>query len=439
MGDGGVGSSEYHNITLIHPLGLLMTLILGLVLILAPRRYAIAPMVFLACLIPSAQRLVIMGADFNLLRILVLFAWFRLLARNEFEGFVWNRLDGFLVSWMVGGSVIYVLGDGTFSAVVNRCGWMFDGFGMYFFFRCVLREWRDYQFLAQVFIWVSFVVALAFLIERATGRNMFATFGGVPSVTLVRDGRLRCQGAFPHSILAGCFWVGAMPWILAQVARGRKWMGWSGFLAGLFVVVNCASSTPVLAFCFMVLSMGMYAARGHLQPIRWSFFALMVLLHFIMAQPIWHLIARVNVVGGSTGWHRYKVMDATIHNFSEWWLLGEKNPMEWGVWEMRDITNQYILEALRGGLLALVCFVGMIVVAFGIVGRALKACRDKSPEHILVWSIGTSLFVHVCIFFGVSYFGQIIMIWYLTLAMIGSLPVVLSMTPGYDKGGTVPC
>jgi hypothetical protein len=117
-------------------------------------------------------------------------------------------------------------------------------------------------------------------------------------------------------------------------------------------------------------------------------------------------------------------MDATINNFSKWWLLGEMNPMSWGVWEMRDITSQYILEALRGGLLSLVCFIVMIGVGFGIVGKALRACEGLALQRVLVWSIGTSLFVHVCIFFAVSYFGQIIMLWYLTLAMIGSLPTV---------------
>lgn len=422
MDENVVGAAEWHNTTTIHPLGLTVTLALGLLLVILPRRYAIAPMVLLACFVPSAQRLVVMGADFDLLRILVLFAWLRLTLRNEFHGFVWNRLDAMVVAWKISGTLIYTLAYGTQSAFINRCGWMFDGFGMYFFFRCTLREWKDFNFLIRTFVLVSISVAVAFCAERMTGRNIFSIFGGVPDVTVVREGKLRCQGAYSHAILAGCFWVGTMPWMVANFVGGGKWLSVFGIAAGLIVVINCASSTPILAFCFMLLGMLLYFARNQLRIIRWSFLLLLVGLHLIMTKPVWHLLARVNVVGGSTGWHRYRIMDATINNFSQWWLLGEKSPGSWGVWEMRDITNQYILEALRGGLLSLICFVVMIGVAFGLLGKSLQSCRYDTSKYVLVWSIGTSLFVHVCIFFSVSYFGQIILMWYLTLAMIGSLP-----------------
>jgi hypothetical protein len=421
-----VGVAEWHNRTTIHPIGLIATLTLGVILLIAPRRYAIAPLVVLACFVPSSQRLVVLGADFDLLRILVLFAWTRLIVRNGFQGFVWNRLDAMVVAWKISGVLVFTVAYGTQSAFINRCGWMFDGFGMYFFFRCMLRNWEDIDFLIRAFVLISFPVAIAFYVEHSTGRNIFSVFGGVPELTKVRDGRLRCQGAYSHAILAGCFWAIAMPWMMAQVVNGRKWLGGAGLGAAMVVVVNCASSTPVLAVCFALLGAVLYFFRNQVRVIRWSFLLLLVVLHSIMEAPVWHLLARVNVVGGSTGWHRYRIMDATINNFSKWWLLGEKNPMSWGVREMMDVTNQYILEALRGGLLSLVFFVAMISFAFGLVGKSLQLCRDNTSNRVLVWSIGTSLFVHVCIFFAVSYFGQINMMWYLTLAMAGSLPQIMA-------------
>ncbi|MEQ1831111.1 MAG: hypothetical protein ABL921_34515 [Pirellula sp.] len=422
MDNSGVGVTAWQNHTTIHPVGLIATLLLGSFLVVGPRRYAIVPMLLMACLIPTAQRLMLMGADFTLLRILVLFAWFRLLIRNEFHGFVWNRLDSLVVAWSVSGTIIYTASYGTQSALVYRCGVMFDTVGMYFFFRCILREWADFEFLIRAFILTSFPVAMAFIVERATGRNIFAVFGGVAPITWVRDGKLRCQGAYSHPILAGCFWVIPIPWIISEVAAGRKYLGVAGVGAALVVVLNCASSTPLLGVGFMILGMLLYFVRAHLRALRWSFLLLLVLLHLSMQKPVWHLLARVDLVGGSTGWHRYKIMDAAINNFSEWWLLGETNPMSWGVWQMRDITNQYIIEALRGGLLTLVCFIAMISVAFGLVGSSLRSCEGLSSRRVLVWSTGAALFSHVCIFFSVSYFGQIEMLWYLTLGMIGSLP-----------------
>ncbi len=425
------GFADYYGQTRLHPIGLIAVLTLGVGVVLLPRRFAISPLILMASFIPSAQRLVISGLDFDLMRILVLFAWARLLLRNELKGFIWNRLDSLMVAWMVSGTLVYTLQQGTSNGFINRCGWMFVGLGMYLFFRCVLRNWEDFERLVMAFIVVSIPVAVAIAIEWTTGRNAFSIFGGVPEITQVREGRLRCQGAFTHAILAGCFWASVMPWIAAFLVDRRRWFAVVGLLASLFIVVASSSSTPVMAVIFGAAGMAFYPLRSHLRPIRYGFFAILVVLHFIMKGPVWSLIARISAVAGSTGWHRYSIMDATVHNFSKWWLLGEPDPMSWGVWEMRDITNQYVLEGLRGGLLTLVLFIAGISTAFTMVGKALRQVETQPQERLLVFTVGVSLFIHVWSYFGVSYFGQILMLWYLTMAIIGSLPGIVDGVRGH--------
>jgi len=415
------GFGDFYGRTVIHPLGLTAVFVLGIALVLLPRRWAFLPMLILACFIPSAQRIIVAGADFNLLRILILFGWVRIVLRNEMKGLVWNRLDFLLIAWMVSGSIIYTIQYGTSSALVNRLGWMFDGFGMYFLFRCVIRSWEDLEQVAWSFVLVSLPVAVAFLIEWSTGRNAFAIFGGVPAITNVREGRLRCQGAFSHAILAGSFWVSVMPFMMALWFKGRRWLVVSGLAAAFVITFTCASSTPVLALGFVVLGMALYPFRHQLSYIRWSIVGVLVFLHFIMAKPIWHLLARVSAVGGSTGWHRYMIIDATINNWDEWVLLGEPNPMSWGVWQMRDITNQYILEGLRGGLLALALFVATLWTGFRMIGSAIRQYESDKPRQVFVWCVGVALFTHAGVFIAVSYFGQIIMLLYLTLALAASV------------------
>lgn len=415
------GFGDYYNQTVLHPVGLVAVLVMGIAVVLLPRRFAVFPIIIIACFIPSAQRLVISGLDFDLLRILVLFAWGRLLLRNGFRGFEWNKLDTLVVAWMASGTVIFTLQYGTAVAFINRCGWMFIGLGMYFYFRCVLRDWEDLDRLFLAFILVCIPVGGAFLIESGTGRNFFSIFGGVPEFTMVREGRLRCQGAFSHPILAGCFWASVMPWMAVFYAKRRFFLATAGLTASGLIIVACASSTPVMSALCVVIGMALYPLHHQLRVIRWAFFSSLVVLHFVMNHPVWHLMCRVDISGGSTGWHRYKILDTTINNLSDWWLLGEPDPMRWGVWQMRDLTNQYVLEGLQGGLLTLLLFVSGIVVAFGIVGDAMRKLKDKTYEHFLVFCVGVSLFVHVWTFFGVSYFGQILMLWYLNLAIIGSL------------------
>ena len=57
---------------------------------------------------------------------------------------------------------------------------------------------------------------------------------------------------------------------------------------------------------------------------RWAFFGTLLLLHLAMNNPVWHLLARVNVVGGSTGWHRYHLIDKAIEHL-EWWVPSAHN------------------------------------------------------------------------------------------------------------------
>ena len=150
-----------------------------------------------------------------------------------------------------------------------------------------------------------------------------------------------------------------------------------------------------------------------------------------MNNPVWHLLARVNLFGSSQGWYRFKLIDQFINHFGDWWLVGSDNYSAWFLWGLEDLTNQYVLEGVRGGLLTLLLFLAVIMLAFWGIGRARQHLEgDLDPDRlwqpgasarvVLTWGLGASLVVHCVSFFGVSYFGQVVMLWYMTLGMIGS-------------------
>ena len=68
----GFGQRAYDNVTTLHPLAMLATVILGIATILLPRRWSAVPLVILACFFSPAQRLVVATLDFSLIRLLVL-------------------------------------------------------------------------------------------------------------------------------------------------------------------------------------------------------------------------------------------------------------------------------------------------------------------------------------------------------------------------------
>jgi hypothetical protein len=165
---------------------------------------------------------------------------------------------------------------------------------------------------------------------------------------------------------------------------------------------------------------GMFFLRRRMRLVRWAFVLTLVCLHMVMQSPVWHLISRVSAVGGSTGWHRFNLINQAISRIGEWWLLGTPSTAHWGQ-GLKDVTNQYILEGVRGGFLTLCLFVIMIAIAFREVGK-LWRLQSRNPYCLaLSWAMGVSLFVHCMNFIGVSYFGQIHIAWFLILAMIGSI------------------
>jgi len=75
--------------------------------------------------------------------------------------------------------------------------------GLYCLFRMQIRQWDDTARIVEMFALCSLVMAVFVGAEWATGKNPFAALGTVE--TAVREGRYRCQGSYPHSIILDCF------------------------------------------------------------------------------------------------------------------------------------------------------------------------------------------------------------------------------------------
>ncbi len=424
-----VGNLSYANQTTVHPLGLSAVIVLGLCVLFLPRRWSVLPFLAMACFVSSAQRIVIIGLDFDFLRIMVLFGAVRLILRKEHLDFAWVSLDTVVALWAVSSMLFYVIQVRTFSAFVNRLGFGFDAFGMYFVFRCLIRDWEDVDAMVFGMLLISIPVAMFFVLENRTGHNLFAVFGGVPAITDVRAGRLRCQGAFAHAILGGCFWALLMPLFAARwwkSANDRLWAV-TGLVTSSVIVVCCASSTPVFAVMAALIGGLFFFLRRYMRLVRWGVLLTLIALHMVMNAPVWHLISRVSAAGGSTGWHRYNLISQAIMNFGDWWFSGCSGytVLSWGIYR-GDVTNQYILEGVSGGIATLCLFIAVIVVAFREIG-CLWRSQIRNPYRVaLSWAMGISLFVHCTNFIGVSYFGQIRILWYLLLAVIGSMSFKLN-------------
>ena len=181
-----------------------------------------------------------------MLRILIVAYFARVMIRGEFRSIGWNRLDTAMLLWSICGTAVTTLAHGSLEVLVNRLGWSFDMLGIYFVGRFLIRSWSDVKFVASALAVLSLPVAILFAVEWATAYNIFSIFGGVPAETVVRAGRLRCQGAFAHPILAGTFWAAALP-LIWTLRKDKNFLMRLGTIGCLFIVAACSSSTPILS------------------------------------------------------------------------------------------------------------------------------------------------------------------------------------------------
>ncbi len=421
----GFGTREFFNQTTVHPVGLAVLGSLSLATMLVHRRYVLLPLLMLACVVPQGQRVVVAGLDFNFIRVLLLVGISRVLLLSEWTELRPKALDKIVVAWTMIGAIGYTLQVGAMHAVIYRAGLAFDILGMYFMCRVVFRDWRDVDRATTCFALMACVSFFFFMIEKRTGRNPFAIMGGVPTFTGMREGKLRAQGPFVHAILAGCFWSVLLPMVAAKVLRKDRFqvaLGIVGSIAIISIVLFSASSTPLIVLGCNGLGAIMYFYRRHMRLVRWVAGLGIFSLHLYMNHPVWHLIASIDIVGGSTGWHRYKLIQCSIDNFHEWWLCGIPSTAHWGYF-MFDVTNQYVLEGIRAGIVAVLAFVWVLVYAYKNVGETWPAV-DRNPYlSLLSWSFGVSIFSHMNVFLAVSisHSGQSLLALLFVLAGIGAM------------------
>ena len=155
---------------------------------------------------------------------------------------------------------------------------------------------------------------------------------------------------------------------------------------------------------------------------------MLVVLNFIMNDPVYYLLARIDLTGKSTGWHRAALIDAAVKHLNEWWFAGTDYTRHWmptGVYwtqDHTDITNHYLKMGVWGGLPLMIAFIVVMASAFTSVGKALDLSRNEPLKHQFhIWVLGVIFFGHAVSFISVSYFDQTIVFFYLSLAVIGSV------------------
>jgi len=395
-------------------------------LLLLPRRWAFVPLLAGACYMTLGQEIAMGPFHFTVIRMLVAAGVVRIMVRGERWAGRMNALDRLMLVWAAWAVVSSIFHTDPSAALIYRLGLVYDSCGIYFLLRTFCQSLNDVVRLCSVTALLLIPIAVEMINEQLTNHNLFSALGGVWEPQ-IREGRIRSQGPFAHAILAGTVGAVSLPIIIGLRQWQRK-RATIGIVACCIIVFTSASSGPMTSVLMAVGALFMWRWRYQMRLFKWLVLFIYIGLDLVMKAPPYYLIARFDLAGGSTGWHRARLIESSIEHLSEWWLAGTDYTRHWmptGVsWnpDHTDITNHYLLFGVIGGLPLMLLFIAVLARGFSFVGQTLRQDSSLSPQTgFMVWALGASLFAHTMSFISVSYFDQSFVFIYLTLAAISSV------------------
>jgi hypothetical protein len=417
--------------TLLHPFVAAQMVIAIILILCLPRKYAIVPLILATFTISLGQVVVLAGIHFTVLRILILAGLIRRAASSQanFAG-GFNTIDHLVTLWALSSLIVISLQWMDTQALIKSLGDFLDLLGGYYVVRFLIRDVEDVKRAIKSLGAVSMLMSICMINEQITHQNVFGLLGQ-EIIPQIRDGKLRSQGAFEVYIDAGEFGAVMVPllvWLWSdKKSRVVTCLGLGGAIT---MMLTCNASTPLLALAGGILGLCLWRFRQKMRIFRWAIVLTLVALHLVMNGPVWSLIARIDLTGSSSGYHRYYLVDNCIRHFSDWWFLGYKNFGSWG-WDMWDLSDQYVAVCLTGGLITFIIFIVLLSRSFGRLGtarRRLAAAGNRKHEWFC-WCLGCALVGHVVGWFGCSYMAKMQMTLSVLLALISIAILEASRPP----------
>lgn len=420
------------------PIALVITCLLILAQFFLPRRIGFLPLLIAACHMGNVE---VIG-NFTAIRLLIAAG----LARAVLGGFLqWsprNRLDQLFLLFALA-TVVSSIGHSSAASnpFVYRAGVAFNIFGSYLYARAYLN---GPDALRRYALWLPIVLiplAIFMTAEQRTGRNAYVALGSRKEVSNVRDGRNRAQGPFGHAILAGTAGASALPMmIFLWQRRRRRARALAGLAACTVITLACASSSPFGTFAAALGVTAFWRWRSRLRFVLTAGALGLLLLHLVMKQPVWYLMARIDLAGGSTGWHRARLIDSGLAHLNEWWLAGTDYTRHWmatGVsWSSDhvDLTNYFLHLGVIGGLPLVLILFAIIYKSLRMLLRKIAALRNVEDDtDFLLWCVGATIVAHSITFISISYFDQMFVLFYF---MVGAVPGLVAAKVGRKSSTT---
>lgn len=400
------------------------------------RKWAPVPLLLGCTYMTFGQGIEIGGISLPVYRLLLIVGVLRTLMKGETLPGGLNVIDKMMIAW--GAWVIFAsfFHDMTRAGPVTAAGEVFNVALPYFLIRIWCTDLKEIGEVVVIIALLMVPIMFEMALEKATGKNLFSVFGRVPENTIMREGKLRAQGPFLHPILAGTVGATCIP-LFIGILKQHRTIAMIGIVAGVVITFASASSGPVMSLLVATFAMIMWRWKTWVRPMRYGAVLMYIVLMFTMKKPPYFLISKIDLSGGSTGWHRSFLIQQTIAFLDEWWLFGTDRTRHWMPFQgigsdpnHTDITNYYIGFGVTGGLPAMILVIFMMACAFKWVGKVHDERIANHPDQsFMIWCVGATLFAHAVNSLSVAYFDQSMLYFWLSVAVISSTYSVVRMNP----------
>jgi hypothetical protein len=406
--------------TILDPL-VAVAMLIAIVLILSlPRSKAISPFLLAFFTIPIGQVIVLAGIHLTMHQILILTVLAKMVAfrgsssEGKFAG-GFNGLDKVVVLWTLSTLVVFYFEFLETQVLIKALGDLVINLGGYLALRFLISDRETLRRSAKVMATVCIIQGVCMGSELFTYHNVFGAMGG--HTPTIREGHVRAEGSM-GTLHAGAFAGVLIPVFLWLWTEGKSRTAAATGIAGATAMVLAShASTAWLAYGGSLVGLSFWPLRRQMRLVRYGIAALLVGLHLTMNGPVWSLIEKIDLTGGSSSYHRYMLVDNCIRHFTDWWLLGCKNYGDWG-FDMWDLCNQFVVCALTGGLVTLVLFMAIYKRGFGALGTARKQVGGDRGQEWFLWCLGSALFAIIVASFGINYMVHLMMCFFVVVVFI---------------------
>ena len=421
---------------------LIIALILSVLVIALRPKYALVTYIVGLLWYPSFLAVSIGTIDILVGRFVVAVLLLRCLFDDRIRSkFTWCRLDTLVTLSMVVyvGAYFITQVDSLSVTIEGRGGFLMDTWCAYLAARLIVTDRTKLISIIKCISIALVPLAILGVIESVTGWQPFAAlrrfspwFAGGGFVSEGRWGLARAVGPFSHAILFGGVFAMFLPLIYYLRHEKGDWrsLAYVILVIALLGALSSMSSGPWVMVIVVIFCLVMERHKKFLKPL----FILLVFSCISIAiasnRPFYHVLASwANPLGGA-GWHRARLIDVAIMKFDEWWLVGYgDNDPGWGQYfgmGVSDITNEYILNGVRYGILGIIALCAVLAKAFrGLISTYRRMTHPAMKS--LCWAFGSLLFSVTIAWMSVSFFGQLSTLVYCSIGMIGSL-----CSPGFN-------